>query len=70
MPKHYLDLSNLNIYIRNILFRDYFLFHPKLASYINQNTLKAATKLFILLMPKEEGLGGNKVIKSDKEGRE
>jgi hypothetical protein len=70
MLRYHLGLSNLNIYIGNILFRDHFLLHPELASYINQNALKAAAKLFILLMPKERGLGGNKVIKSDKEGQE
>jgi hypothetical protein len=68
MPRHYLGLSNLNIYIENILFRDYFLLYPKLTFYINQNALKIATKLFVLLMPKEGGLGGNKIIKSNKEG--
>jgi hypothetical protein len=68
MLKHHLGLSNLNIYIGNILFRDHFLLHLKLASYINQNALKAVVKLFILLMPKEGGLGGNKIIKSNRGG--
>jgi hypothetical protein len=68
MPRHHLGLSNLNIYIGNILFRDHFLLYPKLAFYINQNALKAVAELFILLMPKKGGLDGNKVIKSDSKG--
>jgi hypothetical protein len=70
MPRYHLGLSNSNIYIENILFRDYFLLHPELAFYINQNALKIVVKLFVLLMPKEEGLDGNKVIKSNRGGRE